>query len=276
MKLAIILLPLTLALLAGTGCVSAKYKPAPKDTPPPVALNLTSAPAKPAPVFTPANDPSPTEALPTIVVTVHSVISFRGPGSWKRDAYWDEYVVSVVNRGADPLVVESAILTDFEGDATEPGINPWLLEKQSRLHVDELQRDHSALVQVGGGFATVMAGSFLGVASLGGGSAAAGTWAAGIVGAAVIPIYIGGAIYRNVSSRHDIEGEFARRRLVLGGVVAPGSTVSGSLFFRISPGPQRLVLHSRVGGEPRDLGVDLAPLAGLHLNVPAAAQHSRP
>lgn len=92
---------LAAAALAGAGCVNAKYKSAGRDIPPPALLNLTC------------------EQAP-LVATVNSVIVLHGPGSWKRDAYWDEYVVFVANRGSTPFVVESDTLTDFRSDSTAP------------------------------------------------------------------------------------------------------------------------------------------------------------
>src|SRR5205814_5963570 len=85
------------------------------------------------------------------------------------------------------------------------------------------------------------------------------------------PAFIGGTIYTNISNRHAIEQEFELRRLVLPAVLVPGQLVQGSLFFRISPGPQRLTLTCRVDDEPRDVIIDLAPIAGLHLKSPPAA-----
>src|SRR6185436_17906008 len=109
------------AALACTGCVSSKYKLAkPADTLPAVALNLTSTPAPGK-----ADAPSPVEA------TLNTVLVFQGPGSWKREAYWDEYIVTLANRGPAPFNIESATLTDFQGQAVTPGDNPWDLEKQS-------------------------------------------------------------------------------------------------------------------------------------------------
>ena len=249
--------------LALSGCVSAKYKSAAKSTPPAAALNLTAA-------------------QPPVEATVNTVIVFHGPGSWKRDAYWDEYVVSVVNRGAVPLVVESAGLTDFGGDATAPGDNPWLLEKLSLSRQDEInRRAKSALVQIGQGYVVVgVSGVIVGATVTGiAGTATAGgaAFAAGLAGAAILPFYIGGTVYRNISSRHDIENEFAHRRLVLPATVAPGGVAQGSLFFRISPGPQRLALRGRSGAEPVEVAIGLAPLRSLHLQPdadtpPAAAR----
>jgi hypothetical protein len=239
--------------VALSGCVSARYKAAPKDTLPATVLNLTAA-------------------QPPIEAVVHSVIVYRGPGSWKRDAYWDEYVVSIVNHGAELLVVESASLTDFRGDATTPGGDPWLLEKQSRSRREELNRAAKAvLVQLGSGY--MMVGVSMSAAWIGGGIGGA---AVGVAGFAIFPAYVVGAVVRNINSRHDIEAEFARRRLVLPAIVTPGGRGQGSLFFRIAPGPQRLVLRYRIGNEPGDLAVDLVPLAGLHLQPESATPASPP
>ena len=235
-------LSFVLAALALSGCVSAKYQPADKNISSPFLLNLTAA-------------------QPPVAATVISVIPYHGLGSWKRDAYWDEYVVSVANSGSAPLVVESASLTDFRGDATAPGADPWLLERQSMTRQEELNRTNKAtLVQVG----AVAAG---GVSAFG----AAFGGAAGAASAfAVLPVYVAGAVVRNVGSRHDIEAEFARRQLALPATIAPGQTVQGSLFFRISPGPQRLALSGRAGADPVAVVIDLAPFKGLHLQPPPA------
>jgi hypothetical protein len=84
----------------------------------------------------------------------------------------------------------------------------------------------------------------------------------------VVPVW---SVVANVNSRHDIEAEYRRRRLALPLFLAPGQLTQGSFFFRISPGPRRLVLACRVGNEPRNVVVDLAPLAGLHLKSPGPA-----
>ena len=239
-------LAVSLVALALSGCVSARYKSADKDTPPPVPLNLTVA-------------------QPLVAATVNTVIIYKGSGSWKKEAFWDEYVVTVANRGALPLVVESAALTDFQGETAAPGDNPWLLEKQSRTRAEELNRATKAtLVQFGTGY--LMFGTSVSMAYVGAGIGGA---ALGIAGLAVFPAYIGGAVYRNISSRHEIENEFAHRRLMLPATVAPGGVAQGSLFFRISPGPQRLALRGRSGAEPVEVAIELTPLKGLHL-LPAA------
>jgi len=233
-------------VLAFTGCVSSKYQAA-RDYPLPIPLNLTATTAP-------------------ISATVHAVITYHSSGSWKRDAYWDEYLVSVTNRTLAALSVESATLTDFQGAPATPGDNPWLLEKQSLTREQEI--NHAAktvLVQAGagyvafgfGGFALMSGGLGLGVACLG-----------------TLPAYIAGSLYRNHTSRQNIEAEFSRRRHVLPLNIPPGQTAQGSLFFRIAPGPQSLKLAYRGDGAVGTTTIDLTPLGPLHLSQPAPVSPS--
>src|SRR3979411_2456355 len=83
------------AVCVGPGCISSKYKFAGKQTPPARALNVPFPPA-------------PLDA------SLASVVTDGGPGSWKREAFWDEYVVALHNTGDQPLQISSATLADFE------------------------------------------------------------------------------------------------------------------------------------------------------------------
>ena len=239
----------SIVLLAG--CTISGYKLAPKKTLPPVLLNL------------PSTEP-PVEAL------LHTVIIYRGPGSWKLNAFWDEYVVTVANRGDALVRVEAAWLTDLQNEVTGEGADPWELEVASRTEADKgFGFVKGTAVQIGGGVTTAAVGGGVGAVVFSGGyvTTAGGAAVGGIL---FLPAFIGGTIYTNISSRHSIEREFARRRLVLPVVLVPGQLVQGSLFFRISPGPKRLTLKCRIDDEPRDVVIDLAPISGLHLKSPPA------
>ena len=102
-----------IGLLASTGCVSSKYKEAKKDTPPPHLLNVPFPPA-------------------SLEATLNTLVTYNGPGSWKRNAFWDEYVVTCHNPGRAPLTVSAATLTDFADASRSPGSKPWALEKESK------------------------------------------------------------------------------------------------------------------------------------------------
>ena len=254
---------MALSLGAGllfTGCVSSKYKSAGKDLRSPIALNLTAAPV-----------PNDAGRSPPIEVTVHSIIAFHGPGSWKRHAYWDEYVLTIRSRGATPLTVDSVTLTDFQSIATSPGSNPWELDKQSHGYESRVRAAFGPILEIGNGADAAPAGALAVGATVVG-----GYYGVAAVGMAItatpigLPVYAIGAIFLNTNRKHHIEEEFARRRLKLPLALALGQVVQGSFFFRISPGPQRLTLKCRVEDEPHDIVIDLAPIAGLHLKAPPA------
>ena len=201
--------------------------------------------------------------------TVHAVVVFGGPGSWKKEAYWDEYVVSIANHGATPVAIESVLLTGIAGASVSPHDNPWALEKVSRSAASRnfgMAKD--VAVQLGGGLATVLGVGLIGAASVGGGATVLGGIAAGAAatGAVVVtaPLVVGTSLYRNYSGRKEIEAEFTRRRLAPPITVPPGQRVQGSLFFPITPSPTRLSFLCRAE-QPLEVAIDLAPLAGLHL-----------
>ena len=253
--------PGTLLLVAGlslvlllSGCTSPKYKAASTKTLPPVMLNFPS-----------------TE--PPIETLLQTVIIFRGPGSWKLNAYWDEYVVTVANRGNALVKIESAWLTDFQDQASASGIDPWLLETTSRsLAKNGFGFARNTAVQIGGGIGVLAVGGGIGAVVFSGTAMMGSAAGAAVGGLIFLPAVVGVSVYQNINNRHAIEREFKRRLLVLPGVLLPGQLVQGSLFFHITPGPRRLTLKCRVDDEPRDVIIDLAPLAGLHLKAPPAAK----
>jgi hypothetical protein len=248
---------LSAAVLVLSGCVTRGYKLAPKNMPAPVALHLDAA-------------------QPPVEVIVHHVIVYHGPGSWKREAYWDEYVVSLSNRGLAPVTIDAAVLHDQQGAPVEPGVDPWALDRLSKKWWEtNSARQTGTYVVLGVGTA---AGAGVAVASAYSGlmsaSVSAGASTAGAIGAATavtLPLVAVGTVVANLHSKHKIDAEFARRRLALPLALAPGQTVQGNLFFRITPGPQRLALHGRVADQPCDVTIPLTPLAGLHLAPPALA-----
>src|SRR5208283_1544404 len=142
------------AFLTG-GCVSSRYLEAKKDTPPPQLLNMPFAPSR-------------------LEAALNTVITYNGPGSWKRDAFWDEYVVTLHNPGGQILTITAVELTDLSGTARTAGDKPWKLEKESKTLEEKYRAAGVAFarytvpgVLIVGGAAT------LGFATAGGGYLAA-------------------------------------------------------------------------------------------------------
>lgn len=241
------LVPLAIALLALTGCVtSKKYRLAKDNTPPAQTLDWSAATS-------------------LAEVKLHSLIVFKGPGSWKREARWDEYVVQIANRAAAPLVIESAELVDVLGAPQLPGDDPWKLEARSKANWSKYSGAGLNIVLGAGAFLLyATAESAVALSSMMGGGAGAGA-----AGLALVPLIavvdIAAVAVMNHNNRAKVQAEFDRRRLRLPLTLTPGATMAGSLFFPTTPGPQRLVIRGNSGGQPCEIVLDLKPLAGLHL-----------
>ena len=247
------------AVLIIPGCVPKSLQTASKKTPPAVPLNL-SAQQQP------------------LTAELNTLIVFQGPGSWKREAYWDEYVVSLVNQGQVAITVYSAVLDSSAIASQTPGTDPWALEKQSHKILKDQTLGRQLVAGAGGALAAF--GIEAGALALGGLAVATGS-AAAVAGATVavvaLPVFMIGSGIRLFTAPRAIEKEFARRGLALPLELQPGETRQGSLFFPITPGPQRLQLNFRGDGTAQSLAIDLTPLANLHFaQAPAAATAPKP
>jgi hypothetical protein len=233
------------------GCVATKYKLAKKDTPPVQLLNGA---------FPPSVSLEPSLA---------ALIVYSGPGSWKREALWDEYVVTLQNSGERPVTIDSTTLTDSDGAVIAAGVNPWLLEKQSKILEKQYRTTGLAFVRTAGpGVLIVGAGAAVLAAtttSVFVSAAAVGAAAATIV---VLPVYYLTVWGINHHNKKAIKAEFSRRRLPLPLTLAPAETRTGSVFYPMVRTPRSLEVHwSSESGS----GQAVLPLDFLHgLHVPAA------
>ena len=243
------LLLATLILLF-TGCVSGRYRMAKEGTPPPELLHVPLA-------TTPLG------------VELTSLITYGGPGSWKRNAFWDEYVVTLHNPGNQPLTINDASLVDFTGAAQSVGDNPWELEKTSKtlerkykdIGVAFVRYTAPAAIIVGAGFAYVGGATTL--------SAAFTTAATATI--VLIPVYYLGVVIINHHNKTEVEKEFNRRRLVLPLTLSPGGTIVGSFFFPMVPNPRSLNLRWSSGPAGGESALPLDFLHGLHVKAAVAA-----
>jgi hypothetical protein len=244
------------------GCVTSKrFRLAKPGTPPAQPLNL-SVPE------------------PPLEVRLGTVIVFKGPGSWKQEARWDEYVVAFVNRSAEPLIVDSVQLVDVQGLPRTPGDDPWKLEDLSRSNWDKYGKAGLAVVATAGATALYTAAvEAVAVSELSGmftGASATGAAAVAPFVLVVIPVVavadVSAVAVMNHHNKEQVRSEFERRRLVLPQPIAPGASAAGSLFFPMTPGPQRLVVDGHAGNQEVHVVLDLAPLAGLHLRDLRAAK----
>lgn len=244
------LLLVAVASLVLSGCVtSKKYRLAKDDTPAAVPVDWATAGLG-------------AEAH------VRAVIVFKGPGSWKREARWDEFVVQLTNKGDSPLVVESVELVDLLGQPQLPGSDPWALEKLSYTNWEKYGKTGLKLL-AGAGAVVLYAGAVTAVAigsALGGGAAAGGAVALLNVIPIVAVVDIAVVAGINHSNKKKVVAEFTRRRIELPVEIAAGATREGSFFFPMTPAPRELIVHARRGTEKIELHLPLPELAKLHLD----------
>lgn len=240
------------AVCAMTACVSSKYKFAGKETPPPRTLSVHFPPA-------------PLDA------NLASVITYGGPGSWKREAFWDEYVVELRNTGDQPLEIASATLVDFAGTSRSAGDDPWALEGESKTLEKKYRDAGIAFARVAAPRVLVTTAEPVVVSSAGLG--AAGAAAAATATAVALPVYGLATLGRNRHYKAAIKAEFNRRRLPLPLSLAPGETRTGSLFFPMVPNPRSLNLDWSNESGKHDSALALDFLRGLHVTAaPGDAQ----
>ena len=237
-------------LCCQSGCVATKYKLAKRNTPPVQLLNVAFSPSAP------------------LQPTLTALITYGGPGSWKRAALWDEYVVTLQNSGERPVTIDSTTLTDSDGVVIAAGVDPWVLEKQSKILEKQYRASGLAFVRTAGpGVLIVGAGAAAVAATTSSVFVSAAAAGAALAAVVVLPVYYGTVLGINHHNKKAVMAEFTRRRLPLPLTLAPGETRTGSMFYPMVRNPRSLELHwsSETGGGQAALPLDF--LHGLH--VPA-------
>jgi len=212
-----------------------------------------------------------------------AVIVFDGAGSWKRKAYWDEYAVRLTNNGTAPFLLTGAVLGDVLDREVRPGGDPWALEKAGRKHEAHLQNCGApAFAELSAMSRKKRAAATAGATALVAGVLAAGPVALYAGTAAVMvaaPVAISNWIFTDPGNRRLVAQEFKRREIGLPRELPSGGSVTGSLFFPLTPGPEFFAITAQSGGAEVMLKITLPELAELHFTyVPdkAALKAAKP
>jgi hypothetical protein len=221
----------------------------------------------------------------------------EGPGTWVRDAKWDEVVLTLANKTASPIAVTAVLLVDPRGEAIASGDDPPEIESRTDRLIGEYEDVGfsvaivAAPVAVYGAAAlatsaAVGAGLATGTAATGLAAGAVATGGVGVVGvgvgagsAAVVgaPILVPAAIvaapvyyfWRKFKKEDDLEritSELRYRQLSY--ELGPRNQVHGSQFFPIVPNPRALAIEYTVGEKSHTLEIPLSELDGLHVGKP--------
>ncbi len=196
------------------------------------------------------------------------VIFRDGPGTWAKNADWDEYLIRVRNLDDDSFQLTNIIVVDSLGTRIDPRQNRRQLVKGSketkRRYKGEGLRVKAGLsgaVLVGAGVVIAAGTSGVGAAAMAGGGAAAG--AAGVV--LLVPVLAVGGIVRGVNNSK-VNNQIESRQTILPIELQQDEERVLHIFFPLSPSPQQLEIRYIDSGGEHSLVVDTrAALEGLHL-----------
>ncbi len=221
-------------------------------------------------------EPMPDELQPIAAASdeglsahVEWVIVRDGPGTWSRNADWDEYLLQVHNRGSGALTITTARLEDSSGHVNDSIGDRKALVRASRVTAKRYDDDGIEVKAGAGAASMVIAGTAAGAAGLTMGAGAlygSSAAAAGALGAILAaPVIIGGGVVR-AGNTHRVHKEIVRRQTEFPVVLSTGEKQAMDVFFPISPSPQRLVLTYQLDGSEGELVIDTSTaLHGLHL-----------
>jgi hypothetical protein len=202
--------------------------------------------------------------------TLDWVIFRDGPGTWAKNADWDEYFISVRNTGNDSLQITSVAIVDSLGTRIEPRADRKQLVKGARetkrRYKDEgikVKAGLSGKVLVGTGVVAAAGTSGLGAAAMAGGGAAAG--AAAVV--VLVPALAVGGVVRGLNNS-EVNQEIESRQIRLPVSLEKDEKKDLVLFYPLSPSPRRIEIAYLLGEEDRVLHIDTeSALEGLHLSA---------
>jgi len=188
----------------------------------------------------------------TLRVTLHDVIARGGPGSWVREANWDEYRVTLANEGDAALSVESLELLSALPAA---GIHTTSLATLDAQSLDNTR----ALRSLGWGYG--LPGGIVAAAAL-----ASGSFAGAAISILALPVVaVGGTIYvfsRRNRDREDaaaIRAELELRGLKTPALLGPREVLRTSAFFALTAGARQVIVRFRRGNAEHELVLDLPP-----------------
>lgn len=233
----------------------------------------------------PAAPPAPIEAsLATATdaalgARLEWVIVRGGPGSWAKNADWDEYLIRVRNVSTTPVQITGVSVVDSLGQANATLGKRKALIKASRKNARRYEDSDLNVVAGLSGTSITAAGIGVGL-GVGSAAAAGGGMLAGAAGAAaflaVAPAFAAVGIFRGVRNGQ-VSNRLEDRQSKLPATLAAGEEQSLDLFFPLSPSPSRVqITYADANGAAHQLDIDTRELlAGLHLGAAPATAGQR-
>lgn len=211
----------------------------------------------------------------TLAAQLQWVIVRDGPGTWARNADWDEYLIAVRNTSAAPIQITGVVLFDSMDQSNAASASRTALVDASRVNARRYKDSGlkvsagrgRGLALVAGGAGVTTAGVGLAYASVWGGAGSGGAAAAGgliLAGPALVTM----AIVRGVR-KGAVTKRIKERSTVFPLALAAGQSLPIDVFFPLAPSPRRLDIHYTDANGAHVLSTDtVQALDGLHVDEP--------
>jgi len=214
-----------------------------------------------------------------VAATLDWVIVRDGPGTWAKNADWDEYLLRVNNRTDQPIKVTQVIVVDSLDTRIEPQSGRKQLVKSSKKTARRY-KESGIKVKAGRGAGTMLvagaavtvvgvgvANSALGVGIMSG-AATAGSMGAVASGLLLLgPALAVGGIVRGVNNSK-VNLQIELRQTVLPLEIPAGEELSIDVFFPLAPSPTMVVLTYTDASGEHSLFIDTSTaLDGLHIDA---------
>jgi hypothetical protein len=214
-----------------------------------------------------------------VSATLIWVIVRDGPGSWAKNADWDEYLIKVINETENDIQIINVNIVDSLGVKLATTSDYKELVNES-YHTTKRYRESNQKVKAGIGIGTVMAVMAVGGATIAGAAAtatavapaAALSGAAGLGGAALagglfvlVPTVVVIGLVR-YSNRKNVAKEIQKRHTALPATIKQHEEATLDIFFPLAPSPIQLEITYMIAGVKENLVVNTSEaLNGLHL-----------
>lgn len=211
-----------------------------------------------------------------ISVVLYWVIVLDGPGTWAKNADWDEYLINVENKTGKEIQIIGVTIVDSLGVKLTSSADYNELVDESKK-TTKRYKDSNLKVKAGIGIGTVLAVTGVSLVGAGAGAVAAAPAAfmasGAVVGAAatagailvLVPAAIGVGTVRYIN-RKKVSKEIEKRHTVFPIIIKSDQNLFLDVFFPLAPSPTQLEINYIVLGAKEALVLNTSEaLNGLHL-----------
>lgn len=216
-----------------------------------------------------------------VSATLDWVIVRGGPGTWARNADWDEYLMRVDNLSDRPVQITRITVVDSLETPIEPQQARKKLVKGSK-QTARRYKDSGLKVKAGRGAGTMLvagaavtavgvasAGAIVATSAMSGVAAGAGGAGAAVGGLLLLgPALAVGGVVRGINNSA-VNTQIEKRQTAFPLDVSGGEELTLDVFFPLAPSPQSIQLTYMYGEDEHSVVVDTrSALDGLHIDMP--------